>query len=119
VTGPGLERGHILAGAVDTGTEGFHELLSTPGLRLERIVSPPGHATPAGEWYDQNRPEWVLVLQGRGGLKLADRPGEVVLNPGDFVLLPAGLRHRVSWTDPHHPTIWLALHFDDDPAAGA
>lgn len=41
--------------------EAFEPLLERPGLRLERIVSH-GHATPPGEWYDQEQDEWVMVL---------------------------------------------------------
>ncbi len=39
-------------------------LLGTPGLRIERIVSP-GHASPEGFRYDQDDGEWVLLLEGR------------------------------------------------------
>jgi len=33
-----------------------------------------------------------------------------VLRPGDWVAIPAHARHRVAWTDPDQPTVWLALH---------
>lgn len=92
--------------------EQFTTLVATPGLRVERIVSPPGLCTPAGEWFDQDRDEFVLVLQGRAALVFDGREGETVLNPGDYLRLPAGVRHRVSWTDAHQPTIWLALHHE-------
>jgi hypothetical protein len=45
-----------------------------------------------------------------------------VLGPGDALFLPAHCRHRVTWTDPSSPTIWLALFVDTDlnpVAAGA
>ena len=29
------------------------------------------------------------------------------------VNIPAHRRHRVEWTDPHEPTIWLAVHYGD------
>lgn len=109
--------GHVLAGILTTetgksSTEQFDTLLQTPGLQLERIVSPPGFAATQDEWLDQSRDEFVLVLQGRGALVFAEAQGETVLNPGDYLRIPAGVRHRVSWTDPHQSTIWLALHFD-------
>ncbi len=106
---------HILSGirAVDADrSEQFDTLLQTPGVQLERIVSPPGHASAEDDWFEQTRDEFVLVLQGRGALVLAGQDEEIVLNPGDYLHLPAGLRHRVSWTDAHHSTVWLALHFD-------
>jgi cupin 2 domain-containing protein len=87
-------------------------LVDAPAVHVERIVSPPGHGMPANEWYDQTRDEFVLVLQGRGALVFDGQEGEIVLNPGDYLRLPAGVRHRVSWTDAHQPTIWLAVHHD-------
>ncbi len=109
--------GHILADLPAAATqEQFDSLLQTPGLHLERIVSPPGHCTPEGEWFDQARDEFVLVLQGRGALVFEEREGETVLNPGDYLRLPAGVRHRVSWTDAQAPTVWLALHYDPAPS---
>lgn len=85
-------------------------LLETPKLRLERIVST-GHATPAGGWYDQHHDEWVVLLRGSAGLRFEGDAGPVTLSPGDHVLIPAHRRHRVEWTDPAEPTVWLALHF--------
>jgi cupin 2 domain-containing protein len=85
-------------------------LLETPAIRLERIVSI-GHATPPGEWYDQERDEWVVVLRGRARLRIDGEPDERRLDVGDHVLLRAHVRHRVEWTDPSEPTVWLALHY--------
>jgi cupin 2 domain-containing protein len=89
-------------------------LLDTPALRLERIVSL-GHATPPGQWYDQERDEWVVVLRGRARLRIDGESDERRLGVGDHLLLRAHVRHRVEWTDPSEPTIWLALHYP--PAA--
>ena len=91
--------------------ERFDPLLRSATCRLERIVSI-GHATPAGEWYDQDRDEWVALLQGRAGLRFADEDGARTLGPGDFLWIPAHRRHRVEWTSRRPPAIWLALHFD-------
>jgi cupin 2 domain-containing protein len=79
-------------------------------VRLERIVST-GHATPPGQWLDQDRTEWVTVLRGQASLRFEDEPEPRLLSPGDYVLIPAHRRHRVEWTDPGEPTIWLALHY--------
>jgi len=92
-------------------SERFDVLVETPALRLERIVSS-GHATAPGEWYDQERDEWVVVLRGSAGLRFADEPAPVTLGPGDHVLIRAHRRHRVEWTDAGEPTVWLALHHD-------
>ena len=88
----------------------FQELLKTPHFRLECIVSH-GQASPPGFWYDEPTHEWVAMLPGRAALKFADRTDLEVLKPGDHLLIPAGCRHRVEWTDPEGKTVWLALHY--------
>lgn len=85
-------------------------LLERPGVRIERIVSN-GHTTPVDAPYDQAADEWVLLVRGAARLWL-DGVGECVLAPGDHLLIPARCRHRVTWTSPDEPTIWLAVHFD-------
>jgi len=79
-------------------------------VRLERIVST-GHATPPGEWYDQDRDEWVVVLRGRARVRIEGEAEDRRLSVGDHLLLRAHVRHRVEWTDPTAPTVWLALHY--------
>jgi len=91
--------------------ERFDVLLETPRLKLERIVST-GQTTPEGEWYDQDRDEWVVLLQGGAQLLFEGEPAPRPLTPGDHVLIPAHVRHRVTWTDPAQQTVWLALHVD-------
>jgi cupin 2 domain-containing protein len=86
-------------------------LLDMAAVRLERIVSV-GHATPAGEWYDQARDEWVVVLRGRARVRIEGEAEDRALGVGDHLLLRAHVRHRVEWTDPTEPTVWLALVFD-------
>jgi cupin 2 domain-containing protein len=90
--------------------ETFEMLAGAGQVRIERIVSD-GHASPEGSWYDQDRPEWVLLLQGRAGLRFDGGEGLVLLNPGDWVDIPAHARHRVEWTDPKHKTVWLAVFY--------
>jgi cupin 2 domain-containing protein len=34
----------------------------------------------------------------------------VTLAPGDYIYLPAHCRHRIVWTSPDKPTVWLAVH---------
>ena len=95
------------------GDELFEPLIDSGHFRLERIVSRQ-HATPPGHWYDQSEDEWVLLLSGRAGLQFEKPDRMVVLGPGDHLLIPAGWRHRVAWTDPDRDTLWLALHFNRD-----
>lgn len=93
----------------DLPAELFDILVESDAVRIERIVSR-GHATPAGQWYDQDRHEWVLLLQGAARLAFADGR-EVAMAPGDWLQIPARQRHRVAWTDPGQDTVWLAVHY--------
>jgi cupin 2 domain-containing protein len=86
------------------------ELLSAANVRIERIVST-GHASAPDEWYDQERAEWVLLLAGSAGLILEGEAEPLVLEPGSYVQIDAHVRHRVAWTDPSAPTVWLAIYY--------
>ena len=88
----------------------FQILAEKNGVRIERIVSD-GHATPPDQWYDQGWDEWVLLISGEATLLFDDSAAPLVLKPGDYVMSPAGHRHRVEQTDPLHKTVWLAVHF--------
>jgi cupin 2 domain-containing protein len=85
-------------------------LLQAPDVRIERIVST-GHATAPDHWYDQDQAEWVLVLAGSAGLIFEGEAEPLLLEPGSYVHIAAHVRHRVVWTDPSTPTVWLAIHF--------
>jgi cupin 2 domain-containing protein len=88
----------------------FENIIEQGSFTLERIVSR-AHATPAGEWYDQEKNEWVILLKGSAGLLIQGSDDLIVLAPGDYIFLPAHLKHRVEWTAPGRETIWLALHY--------
>jgi len=89
--------------------ETFDTLLESGAVRIERIVSS-GQATPKGEWLTGERREFVAVVTGRARLSFAGEAEPIALGPGDWVDIPAGLRHRVDWTDPDQPTVWLAAY---------
>ncbi len=91
----------------------FTILARSESVRIERIISH-GHATPVGQWYDQDTDEWVMLLQGAAQLRIEGHAELLHLKRGDALLLPAQLRHRVEWTDPDQPTVWLAVHFSSD-----
>ncbi|GAV20039.1 cupin 2 domain-containing protein [Mariprofundus micogutta] len=90
--------------------EVIETLLHQKHLRIERIISA-GQSTAEGQWYDQQQDEWIIVLQGQARLQLEQMDKEITLNSGDYLLIPAHCRHRVSWTDPEQNTLWLALFF--------
>jgi cupin 2 domain-containing protein len=85
-------------------------LVERPGLRVERIVST-GQATPEGQWYDQDTDEWVLLVEGTARLHIEGEQADRELSEGDWILIPAQCRHRVTWTRTEPPTVWLAIHF--------
>lgn len=87
-------------------------LLEKPGLRIERIVST-GQASPPGFWYDQPEAEWVVLLQGSAELRFEDEPEAQELKPGDWLYIAAHRKHRVEWTAPVEPSVWLAVHFPE------
>ena len=89
--------------------EQVEELLSQPNVKIERILSK-GQTSPETGWYDQDKNEWVVVLQGAGDITFEDG-NKVRLQPGDYINIPAHRRHKVSWTDPDNVTVWLAVFY--------
>jgi len=94
------------------GGEVTETLVGAAGIRIERIVSQ-GQASPPGFWYEEAEAEWVVVLAGAARLCFADDGERRLLRPGDWVHIAARRRHRVEWTDPGQPTVWLAVFFPD------
>jgi cupin 2 domain-containing protein len=88
--------------------EYFEPLLSHPNILIERIISS-GHTTPSGEWYNQERDEWVVLLQGEATLGYEDGSTKA-LTAGDWIFIPAHQKHRVEDTSTQPPCIWLAVH---------
>ena len=88
-------------------------LLAGARVRVERIVSH-GHASPEGFWYDQDQPEWVVLLKGAARLRFEEESVDML--PGNFIDIPAHRKHRVEWTTPDEPTIWLAIHYEQQTA---
>ncbi|NIA20254.1 MAG: cupin domain-containing protein [Xanthomonadaceae bacterium] len=95
---------------VPAADEWIETLLQSKNFRLERIVSH-GQTSPDNFWYDQDHPEWVILLSGSARLLFADQNQEIELYPGDYLSIPAHRKHRISWTDPGKPSVWLAIHY--------
>ena len=85
-------------------------LASAEGLRIERIVSQ-GHRSPDGFWYDQQENELVVLVKGVAGLLFENRDDVCVMQPGDWIDIPAGNKHRTEWTKEGVNTVWLAIHY--------
>jgi len=93
----------------DLAEEVFESIITSQSIRIERIVSK-GHETPVNSWYDQDEHEWVCILQGSGTLEFVDGSTKT-LNVGDYVNIPAHVKHRVSATSVDPITIWLAIFY--------
>lgn len=106
---------NILDNAPDELTE---TLVHNQSVRIERIVST-GQSSPDGFWYDQTETEWVVLLSGEASLQFEDRTDSITMQRGDFIEIPAGVRHRVERTSKTEPTIWLAIFYDSEPSAKA
>jgi cupin 2 domain-containing protein len=85
-------------------------LIRAADVRIERIISH-GHTSPTDFWYDQPQHEWVIVLKGAARLQFED--GMVEMKPGEFINIPAFKKHRVDWTTPDEPTVWLGVRYGD------
>lgn len=88
----------------------FESLVTNDNILIERIIST-GQTTPPGEWYDQDRDEWVILLQGEAVLSYEDKE-RIKLTAGDYLFIPAHQKHRVEYTSSEPPCIWLAVHGD-------
>ncbi|MDJ0637146.1 MAG: cupin domain-containing protein [Xenococcaceae cyanobacterium MO_188.B29] len=86
----------------------FESLVSADNILIERIIST-GQVTPPGDWYDQDKDEWVILLQGEAILAYADG-SQTKLIVGDYLFIPAHQKHRVEYTSSQPPCIWLAVH---------
>ena len=104
-----LKTGNLLAPVLHKPEESVEVLAAGPApdeARVERIVSC-GHVSPDNFWYDQDQQEWVAVIQGEAELEFEDRT--LRLRSGDWVLIPAHARHRVTYTSTAPPCVWVAV----------
>jgi cupin 2 domain-containing protein len=89
--------------------ERFETLLTHHGCRIEAIVS---SETPEPTLYNQPHDEAVLLISGTATLEMAGK--RIVMQPGDFLMIPAHTPHRVMQVE--HGTRWFAIHFDSIPS---
>lgn len=104
---------NVLADLPDAKTdEVFQMLARARGVEIERIVSH-GQSAPEVGWFDQDRNEWIMLVSGAARLEFDDERF-VEMKAGDWLNIPARCRHRVDWTTPDQPTVWLAVHYPAD-----
>ncbi|PWJ42406.1 cupin domain-containing protein [Sediminitomix flava] len=85
----------------------FTDLFTSDKVRIERIVSD-GHESNQEEWYDQKEGEWVILLEGKAGIRKYD--GSIIdLKKGDYLFIPAHEKHQVAYTSKEPKAVWLAI----------
>jgi len=89
-------------------SEVFESILVKEDLKIERIVTLKPYDKP-GEWYDQEKDEWVLLLQGNAALEFEGQ--EIIeLKAGDYIFIPSRKKHRIKHSSSHTKCIWMAIH---------
>lgn len=87
----------------------FESLFNNERILIEKVIST-GQITPKDEWYDQERDEWLILLQGDAELSYEDT-SRIKLTTGDYLFIPAHQKHRVEYTSSEPPCIWLTIFF--------
>jgi cupin 2 domain-containing protein len=95
-------------GAAESKYELFDELYSGDDILIERIIST-GQTTPEGKWLEQERDEWVVLLEGNARIRF-DNDAVVEMGRGDYLFIPANTKHRVESTSKAPHCLWLAVH---------
>ena len=90
---------------VNNKEEVFESLLELPNIQIEKITS---NGQSSSTWYQSEKDEWVVLLEGEGKLLFEDGK-ELTLKKGEHLHIPKMQRHKVTYTA--SPTIWLAIHF--------
>ena len=89
------------------GFEEFETLHDANAVTIERIAS---NNLLNGQWYDQDHDEWVILTRGNAIIELDDG-SRLSMTAGDYLLLKAHIRHRV--TETSKDALWLAVHIKD------
>lgn len=90
--------------------EVFEILARGKHTKIERITSN-GPKSSTGEWYDQENPEWVMLLQGKSKI-IFDNNEQIILHPGDYLLINSHQKHKVEILAKDEITLWLAVHYE-------
>jgi cupin 2 domain-containing protein len=93
---------------VDKKEEIFFEIFKNKTIKVEKIVSN-GQKSPENFWYEQEKSEFILLLEGFAILEFENR--EVELKKGDCLNIEAYQKHKVKFTSLDEPTIWFAVFY--------
>jgi cupin 2 domain-containing protein len=92
----------------NSGLEIAEEIIKSGGIKIERILST-GQTTPEGKWLKGNNDEWVILLKGKAELLFYNNQ-KMLLKEGDYIFIPHGCKHRVTYTSRKPHCVWLAVH---------
>ena len=93
---------------VDKSEEIFFEIFKNESIKVEKIVSN-GQNSPENFWYEQEKSEFILLLEGFAILEFEDKQVELV--KGDCLNIEAFQKHRVKFTSLDEPTVWFAVFY--------
>lgn len=93
---------------VDKDEESFFEIFKNETIKIEKIVSN-AQISPENFWYEQEKSEFILLLEGFAILEFEDF--ETELKKGDCINIKAMQKHRVKFTSLDEPTIWFAVFY--------
>lgn len=101
---------YILSKTLSEEYELYQTILTKENIQIERIIST-GQKTPDNQWLEQDRNEWVILLQGESEMSFENGESKF-MRSGDYIYIPKNQRHRVKRTSKEPPCVWLAIHFD-------
>ena len=88
--------------------EKFFEIFKNDVIKVEKIVSN-GQKSSDNFWYEQEKSEFILLLEGFAILEFEDKQVELV--KGDCLNIEAFQKHRVKFTSLDEPTVWFAVFY--------
>ncbi len=105
-----LHLGNLFASIAEGADEKeiFDTLFRSDHILIERIISPVSFKAD-GTWYDQKNDEWVILIKGSAIIEF-EEGYKLDLKAGDYLFIPAHLKHRVEETSSQEDTLWLAVH---------
>jgi len=83
-------------------------LAETSNVRIERIIS----TGQVSNWYDQEEVEYVILLEGDANIEY-ENSKVIALTKGDTLLIPAHIKHRVSYTSNSPSCIWICIFWKE------
>ena len=88
----------------------FNTLFSGKNINIEQIISS-GQISPEEGWYDQQKNEWIVLLEGEAKLEFENKQIKQ-LKKGDYLLIAAHCKHKVIYTSVQPKCIWLTVFFE-------